>query len=134
MGMVEGGAAGDYSTSIGDGSSDNSSSSDSSSRKKSGGMSKKTKDRLSSAGNSLSDMGSDEADRSAQITASIRPVQYKRGGRVRKTGPAIVHKDERVIPASKRKKAEKVMRKAGMSLTNKKRGKKRKAGRSGGRS
>jgi hypothetical protein len=85
-------------------------------------------------GSSLQSAGKDESDRADSISESIRPMAYKRGGKVRKTGPAIVHRNERVIPASKRKKAEKVMRKAGMRLTNKKRGKKRKAGRSGGRS
>jgi len=82
----------------------------------------------------MSSMGRQLNENSAARAESIRPVQYRKGGKVRKTGRAIVHKNERVIPASKRKKAEKVMRKAGMKLTNKKRGKKRKAGRSGGRS
>jgi hypothetical protein len=65
-------------------------------------------------------MVKDESDRASSISQNIRPVQYRKGGKVRKTGRAIVHKNERVIPASKRKKAEKVMRKAGMRLTNKK--------------
>jgi hypothetical protein len=30
--------------------------------------------------------------------------QYKKGGIVKKTGPAVVHKGEKVIPASKVKK------------------------------
>jgi hypothetical protein len=98
------------------------------------GKSSRAKDTASAVGSSLSSAGQSESDRAASDWSSIKPVAYKRGGKVRKTGHAIVHKNERVIPASKRKKAEKVMRKAGMSLTNKKRGKKRKAGRSGGRS
>ena len=110
--------------------SDDSPSSEGSSRWKDSGAAKK----LGAAGKSLSKSGQKETDRSAALTSSIQPVAYRKGGKVRKTGPAIVHRNERVIPASKRKKAEKVMRKAGMSLTNKKRGKKRKAGRSGGRS
>ena len=109
------------------------SSDDSSSRKKSG-MSDTTKSRLGSLGSGAMSMSQEESERASSIAESIRPVQYHRGGRVRKTGPAILKRNERVIPASKRKKAEKVMRKAGMKLTNKKRGKKRKAGRSGGRS
>jgi SLT domain-containing protein len=65
-------------------------------------------------------MGQDESDRADSISQNIHAVAYKRGGKVRKTGPAVVHRGERVIPASKRKKAEKVMRRAGMRLTNKK--------------
>lgn len=98
------------------------------------GKSDRRKDAASSIGNSLSSMSSNETKRSADITANIRPVQYHKGGKVRKTGPAVLKRNERVIPASKRKKAEKVLRKAGMSLTNKRHGKKRKAGRSSGRS
>jgi hypothetical protein len=98
------------------------------------GKSDRGKATAGAIGDSLRSMGKDESDRADSISESIRPVQYRKGGKVRKTGRAIVHKNERVIPASKRKKAEKVMRKAGMKLTNKKRGKKRKAGRSGGRS
>ena len=96
------------------GSSSSSSSSDSSSRKKSN-----WRDYASTAGSALRSYGSDESDRASSISQSIRPVQYRAGGRVRKTGPAVVHRGERVIPASKRKKAEKVMRRAGMRLTNK---------------
>ena len=80
----------------------------------------------SAVASGLSSMGKDETDRAEKIGENIHAVAYKRGGKVRKTGPAIVHRGERVIPASKRKKAEKVLRKAGMSLTNKKRGKKSK--------
>ena len=60
----------------------------------------------------------------------ITPVQYHRGGKVRKTGPAILKRGERVIPASKRKAVERSMKREGVSLTNKKRGKgRRSAGR-----
>ena len=51
----------------------------------------------------------------------VTPVQYRKGGKVRKTGPAIVHRGERVVPADKRKKVERSMKREGMSLTNKKR-------------
>jgi SLT domain-containing protein len=98
---------------------DSSSSSDSSTRKKPG-MSDKTKGRLRAAGDSLRSFGQDESDQASSISQSIRPVAYKRGGKVRKTGPAIVHRGERVIPAGKRRKAEKAMKRAGMRLTNKK--------------
>jgi hypothetical protein len=89
----------------------------SSTRKK--GMSDKTKGRLNSAGSALQSYAQQESDRADAISQSIRPVQYHRGGKVRKTGPAILKRNERVIPASKRKKAEKVLRRAGMRLTNK---------------
>ena len=91
-----------------DGPDDSSSSSD-------GGWRSKAK----KVGDSLRSMGSDQSSSASSISSSIRPVAYKRGGKVRKTGPAIVHKNERVIPASKRKKAEKAMKRAGMRLTNK---------------
>ena len=39
----------------------------------------------------------------------------KRGNR---PVPIIAHENERVIPANKRKKVERLMRNAGMSLTN----------------
>ena len=38
----------------------------------------------------------------------------------------VAHENERVIPADKRKKVERLMKRDGMSLTNKKRGKGRK--------
>ena len=98
------------------------------------GKSERTKSALSSAGSSLRDFSEEESDRASSIAQSIRPVQYHRGGKVRKTGPAILKRNERVIPASKRKKAEKVLRRAGMRLTNKKRGKKRSGRKSSGRS
>ena len=88
---------------------------------------------LSAAGSSLSSMGKDESDRASAIGENIRPVQYHKGGKVRKTGPAVLKRGERVIPAGKRKKAEKVLRRAGMSLTSKKRGKKRDGRKSSGR-
>jgi len=95
-------------------SSSSSSSSDSSSRKKSS-----WRDYASTAGSGLRSYGQDESDRASSISQSIRPVSYHSGGRVRKTGPAVLKRGERVIPAGKRKKAEKAMRRAGMRLTNK---------------
>jgi hypothetical protein len=52
----------------------------------------------------------------------ITPAQYKRGGKVRKTGPAIVHRGERVIPKSKVKRVEKMMRSKNMRMKASKRG------------
>lgn len=43
-------------------------------------------------------------------------ASLKRGGKVRKTGPANLHKGERVIPAGKVKRVEKLMRGAKMRL------------------
>lgn len=72
---------------------------------------------LKAGGRSLSDSGqkmiSDSRDEAA---SNVRPVQYKRGGKVRKTGRAIVHKGERVIPAGKRKKVERLMKRSGMRM------------------
>src|SRR5271167_3961616 len=61
----------------------------------------------SAAGKSLSASG---AAMSEGAGRNITPVAYRRGGKVRKTGPAVVHKNERVIPADKRKKVEKMMK------------------------
>lgn len=69
---------------------------------------------LKSAGSRLSQTGSDMLDRAA--SERIAPVAYKRGGKVRKTGGAVVHKGERVIPKGKVKRVEKMMRKAKMRM------------------
>lgn len=45
-----------------------------------------------------------------QLAAGVFP-SYKKGGKVRKTGLALLHKGERVIPRKKVKLAEKAMRK-----------------------
>jgi hypothetical protein len=79
------------------------------------------KKRASSAGAGLQAYGKSQSDRSAAIAESIRPVSYHTGGKVRSTGPAVLKRGERVIPASKRKKVERSMKREGMSLTNKKR-------------
>lgn len=72
---------------------------------------------LRSAGNSLSASGqqmiSDSRDDAA---AHVGPVQYRKGGKVRKTGPAIVHRGERVIPKSKVKRVEKMMKRKKMRM------------------
>ena len=69
---------------------------------------------LRAAGSSLMSSGQDEMDRAS--SDRITPVAYRKGGRVRKTGPAVVHKGERVIPAGKVKRVEKMMRKAKMRM------------------
>jgi hypothetical protein len=46
----------------------------------------------------------------------ITPVAYRKGGKVRKTGPAVVHKGERVIPRGKVKRVEKMMRQKKMRM------------------
>lgn len=69
---------------------------------------------LRSAGDSLMSSGSDMMDRAADDR--ITPVQYKRGGKVRKTRMAKVHRGERVIPKGKVKRVEKMMRKAKMRM------------------
>lgn len=90
------------------GSSSSSSSSDSSSRKKSN-----WRDYASTAGSALRSYGSDESDRASSIAQSIRPVSYKNGGRVKKTGLARLHRGELVIPRGKVKRVKKALRKAG---------------------
>ncbi len=47
---------------------------------------------------------------------------WETGGKIRKTGPANLHAGERVIPRSKVKKVERLMRKSKMRMTNKRRG------------
>jgi hypothetical protein len=42
----------------------------------------------------------------------------KRGGKVRKTAETKVHKGERVIPASKVKRVDRMMKRKGMRKTN----------------
>ena len=66
---------------------------------------------LGAAGSSLSQSGKDESDRASQDRVSPTPYGFKRGGKVRKTGPAVVHRGERVIPRGKVKRVEKLMRK-----------------------
>lgn len=69
------------------------------------------------AGRRLSASGDDMMSRAASDADSrIGPVQYKRGGKVRKTGPAILHRGERVIPAGKRKKVERMMKRSKMRM------------------
>lgn len=71
------------------------------------------------AGSALSSSGSSMLSDSAREAASnVHAVQYKRGGKVRKTGPAIVHRGERVIPRSKVKKVDRMMKRKGMRKTN----------------
>ena len=62
---------------------------------------------MGAAGKSLSSSGKDEDRLAGEISQRIGAVQYHKGGKVRKTGPAILKRNERVIPAGKRKKAEK---------------------------
>jgi hypothetical protein len=69
---------------------------------------------LSAAGSSLSRMSSSEEDRAS--SERVTPVQYKRGGKVRKTGIAKLHKNERVIPVGKVKRVEKMMKRSKMRM------------------
>jgi hypothetical protein len=74
----------------------------------------KSQNALSAAGSSLSQSGQDMMDRAS--SDRITPVSYKRGGKTRKTGLANLHKGERVIPKSKVKRVEKMMRKKKMRM------------------
>ena len=81
-------------------------------------------------------MSQEESERASSIAESIRPVQYRTGGKVRKSNRKDrsvlirAHENERVIPANKRKKVERLMKRSGMSLTNKKRSGRKSSGRS----
>lgn len=54
------------------------------------------------------------AIRGAARQMGVQIPKFKKGGVVKKTGPAIVHKGERVIPANKRKMVEKMLKKKGV--------------------
>ncbi len=103
------GSAGDTLSSMASGGASGGSDSSSTPWKKS-----RTAGAMRSAGSSLSRSGEDMMDRAS--SERITPVQFKRGGKVRKTGIAKVHKNERVIPAGKVKRVEKMMRKAKMRM------------------
>jgi hypothetical protein len=76
-----------------------------------------TRKAVRSAGSSLSASGDRMiADSRDEAASNVHAVQYKRGGKVRKTGPAVVHKGERVISAGKRKKVDRMMKRSGMSM------------------
>lgn len=62
-------------------------------------------------------MLSDSRDEAA---SNIHAVSYRKGGKTRKNGVANLHKNERVIPANKRKKVERMMKREKISLTNRK--------------
>ena len=80
-----------------------------------------TKRVLSAAGSGLQEAGRDLMD-SKRSGGGVDYNSYKRGGKVRKTGPANLHKGERVIPRSKVKRVEKMMRKTKMRMKASKRG------------
>jgi hypothetical protein len=67
------------------------------------------------AGKSLAESGSSMMQGAAS-SGYQRPVPYKRGGKVRRTGKAILHKGERVIPRGKRRKVERLMKREGMRM------------------
>lgn len=80
-------------------------------------MDSRLKKGLQSGGRSVSESGQSMIDGARdEAASSIRPVQYKRGGKVRKTGRAIVHKGERVIPRGKVKRVERMMKRSGMRM------------------
>lgn len=79
----------------------------------------KKKGRLSkgmgAAGKGLQETGRDMMD-NAQQSGGQRPVAYKRGGKIRRTGTILAHKGERMIPQGKRRKVERLMKREGMSM------------------
>jgi SLT domain-containing protein len=52
-------------------------------------------------------------DAARQDSANIHAVSYKRGGKVKRTGLARLHKGEVVVPRNKVKKYRKAMRRSG---------------------
>jgi hypothetical protein len=74
----------------------------------------KTARAIGAAGSSLSQSGQQEIDDSRNEAASnIHAVSYKRGGKVRKTGLARLHKGEYVVPRNKVRKVKRAMRRSG---------------------
>ena len=63
------------------------------------------------SGRAMSEQLKDASKDAAKGVAGAMP-SYKKGGVVHKTGPARLHKGERVIPKSKVHKVEKALRKA----------------------
>jgi len=65
------------------------------------------------AGKSIAAAGRSLTESAGKDASHIHPVdmnEYRRGGKVRKTGLAKVHKNERVIPRGKVKRVEKLMK------------------------
>jgi hypothetical protein len=95
---------------------DDSSSSSSSTRDK-------VKSGAKAAGRSLSESGqSMMSDARSEAASRVGPVSYRRGGKVRKTGMAKLHRGERVVPRGKVKRVEKMMRKGKMRMKASRRG------------
>jgi len=82
----------------------------------SGGGDSRFKKPEQSAGKALGDWARIEGENAGRIGESIQPVKYHRGGKVRKTGPAVLKRGERVIPAGKRKKVERLMKRNKMKM------------------
>lgn len=79
-------------------------------------LAEKARDVVVKVRNDWNDMKQEEADKdpSNQITSpkqiGANIPSYKKGGKVRRTGLARVHKGERVIPKAKVKRVEKLMK------------------------
>ena len=80
------------------------------------------------AGKTIAAGAASKMESAGKHAERVEPVEYHRGGKVRKTGPAILKRGERVIPADKRKKVERLMKKSKVRMKDK-----RKSGRSSGR-
>lgn len=55
-------------------------------------------------------------DRLASEENRAWPQRYKRGGLVSKSGRALVHKGELIVPRAKRKRTERLMKRSGIRL------------------
>lgn len=80
-------------------------------------------------GKTIAAGGASKMESARNHAESVGPVKYHRGGKVRKTGPAVLKRGERVIPADKRKKVERLMKKSKVRMKDKR----KKVGRSSNR-
>ena len=87
----------------------------------SGSRGSKTKDALERGGSAIAKTGSAMIENAREQAASnmnrqtpVNLPSYRRGGKVRKTGVARVHKGEYVVPRSKVKKVKRAMKGRGM--------------------
>jgi len=82
-----------------------------------GGKSKKTKKQPKDVKKITTDDG-DTLYPSASVNSAV-PKGFKKGGKVKKTQVALLHKNERVIPAKSRPKVERLMKRHRVKLTGK---------------
>lgn len=80
------------------------------------GKADRKSDRGSAIAGGLSRLSSTEKDASDRASSNIHAVSYKRGGQVKRTGLARLHKNEYVVPRGKVKRVKKAMRRSGIRM------------------